>query len=376
MPKNHDATAAHKAVSLYALLLFTGKRHYLADLAARLGCSKPTVMRLMETIEASEAAEIETGLEGRRRWYQLKNLPGTPYIGLTVAEMEKLTLCRDLLERLLPEGVERAISETLTKVSTLIDRPTERGKATAPKASRVSWGRIDYTPFQGTIEFMLKAIAEHGVCEVEYREVEHLFDEREVRRLEFVPVRLAAENEVLNIEGWWVTDKGAPQVKHPLTLAVHRILSFIPTRRTFPDCPALPEYKGAFGLVGYEPFPVRVLFGGPYVNYVRERIWSERQEIIDLPSGEIELHFEASGIDELIRWVLSFGCWAELLEPEHLRAQIFEEIEDLWSYYAPEEEEEEEGEVSRGDGKDDGEDASNDESPAIDPEGRLESGEN
>jgi ADP-ribosylglycohydrolase len=35
-------------------------------------------------------------------WYQLKNLPGTPHIGLTRNEVEKLSFCRDLLQRLLP----------------------------------------------------------------------------------------------------------------------------------------------------------------------------------------------------------------------------------------------------------------------------------
>lgn len=361
MPKNHDATAAHKAVSLYALLLFTGRRHYLADLAGRLGCSKPTVLRLMRTIEASGEAEVETGLEGGRRWYQVKNLPGTPHISLSVAEMEKLMLCRDLLERLLPKGFESAISNSLAKVSTLIDRPADRGAATTSRASRNVWGYIDYTPFQGTIELLLKVITEHRVCEMEYREVEHLFCERGSRNFEFVPMRLTAEYEVLNVEGWRVTDRGKPQTMHPMTLAVHRILSCLPTRRVFPDCPALSEYEGAFGVVGYGAFPVRVLFGGPYVNYIRERVWSKGQEIIDLPSGEIELCFNATDPDELIRWVLSFGCWAELLEPEHLRAQIFEEIEDLWSYYAPEDEAEEGNETGGEDAKekDDGGDGGN-----------------
>ena len=339
MPKNHDATAAQKAVHLYTVLLFSGKRHYLADLAGQLGCSKPTITRAMAAIERA-GVTIETGLDGRRLWYQLKNLSGTPHISLSVAEMEKLTLCRDLLELLLPEGFASAISNILGKVSTLIDRPEERDAATSRKGGQVIWGRIDYTPFQATIELMLKAIAEQRVCEVEYREEEHLFDARGVRLFEFVPVSIVFEKEAINFEGWWVTDRGTPQVKHALTLAAHRILSCLPTRRVFPDCPALPEYEGAFGVVGYGAFPVRVLFGGPYVNYIRERIWSKGQEIIDLPSGEIELCFKATDPDELIRWVLSFGCWAELLEPEHLRAQIFEEIEDLWSYYAPEDESE------------------------------------
>jgi predicted DNA-binding transcriptional regulator YafY len=188
------------------------------------------------------------------------------------------------------------------------------------------------------METLMQAIPTHTVCMVEYRELEYRIDKEGVQLYEFVPVRLATEDDALQMEGWLVTDKGTPKTVHPLTLAVHRIVSCAPSRRVMQECPPLPEHKGAFGLLGYEAFPVRIRFCETFAPFIRERFWSEGQEIIDLEDGEIELRFMAADRDELIGWILSFGNGAELLEPADVRQTLFEEIQELWDYYAPEEE--------------------------------------
>jgi predicted DNA-binding transcriptional regulator YafY len=339
MPKKlADATATHKTLLLFAQLLFSGRRLWLTELAKQFQCSKPTIMRMMETIEVSGVAEIETDIErsgqvGGRRWYQLKNLPGTPHIGLTRNEVEKLSFCRDLLQRFLPEGIERVIAEGIAKVSTLMEHAEERGDATLPRAARVPWGHIDYTPFQSHIETLLRAVSSHTVCAVEYREVEYKFPDSGLQRYEFVPVRLTAEDEALNAEGWLAAGEGKPKTKQSLTLAIHRICSCVPTRRVLEDCPPLPARQGAFGLVGYEAFPVCIVFDAVFSGYIQERVWSDDQEITLLPDGRVELRFQVADSDELIGWVFSFGNGAELLEPECVRRQIREELHDMMSMY-------------------------------------------
>jgi predicted DNA-binding transcriptional regulator YafY len=301
-------------------------------------------MRMMNAIENAEVAVIETGTEGGlpngKRWYQLRNLPGTPNIRLTGNEVENLALCRDLLERLLPEGVEKVIAESIAKISTLMEQAEKRADATAPKAGRISWGRIDYAPFQKHMEVMLKAVAAHTVCEVRYRELEYRFPDRDraPQLYNFVPVRLTSEDEALNVEGWLVEERGTPNVVHPLTLAVHRILSCHPTRLNLKECPPLPKHEGAFGLVGYKAFPAHVAFCEEFSGFIRDRIWSDGQEIIDLPDGGVALRFMVADENELLGWVMRFGNGAELLEPRHLRRRLQEELGDMLDMYAGEEE--------------------------------------
>jgi len=326
-----DKTASHKSLLLFSLLLFSGRRHYLQDLAKRFNCTKPTITRLMQSIERSGVANIETGTENRKNWYQLRVPPGKPYISFTQEEVEKLALCRDLLEHLLPDGVERIVSAGIGKISTLMDKVEERGQTTAPKGARMVKGRIDYTPFQPHIDSLLKAARDHTVCAVRYKT-----PGKEERVFEIVPVHLMVDEEVLNVEGWRVTEKGAPEVRQPMTLAVHRMRECVLTPRKLKVCPAWPEDEGVFGLVGGTPFLVRVVFAGNFSEHIRERIWSKDQTITELPDGGVELTFTATSEYYLLSWLMGFGSGAELLEPEHLREELRNEILAMCEIYAPE----------------------------------------
>lgn len=332
--RNLDTTASQKATRLYSKLLFSGRKLYLNELTEEFDCSKPTIMRLVDAIESSGAAQIERGLDGGRRWYQLRHLPGTPRIGLTGGEVEKLALCRDLLERFLPEGIERAISEGIEKISALMASSEDRAEATASKAGRIAWGCIDAAPSQKYMESLLSAMRAQTVCAVVYHEPKYRYPGEEPRNYLFVPIRFSAENEVLNAEGWMVTDGGNIEIVHPLTLALHRMAECEPTRQRLAFCPELPEHEGAFGLVGFKGFPVRVAFCREFSGYIKERFWSKGQEIVDLPDGGVELRFHASDENELMGWVLSFGNGAELIEPVGIRDKLLGEIEELLDVYS------------------------------------------
>jgi predicted DNA-binding transcriptional regulator YafY len=214
-----DATSARKTLLLFTLLFFSGKRHYLPELASRLKCSKATVLRLMRGIEEAGIVSIDTGIIDRTRWYQMIALPaGAPNISLSRDEIEKLALCRDLLEHLLPDSIERIVADGITKVAVLMNHAQERASATAPKAVRMARGRIDYNPFQGHIDCLMKAVSSHTVCAVTYKT-----PGKDPRVFELVPMRLMVDGDALNIEGWRVTEKGTPEIRFATTLAIHRI---------------------------------------------------------------------------------------------------------------------------------------------------------
>ena len=56
--KNPDSNPTRNAVTLYSILLFSGKPYPLKRLAEMLDCSRQTVMRLVEQIEMSGRAHI------------------------------------------------------------------------------------------------------------------------------------------------------------------------------------------------------------------------------------------------------------------------------------------------------------------------------
>ncbi|MGV3533076.1 MAG: helix-turn-helix transcriptional regulator [Chthoniobacteraceae bacterium] len=67
---------------------------------------------------------------------------------------------------------------------------------------------------------------------------------------------------------------------------------------------------------------VRILFDAWAGTLVSERIWHESQKIKRRASGEVELTLELSGLEEVERWVLSWGEHATVLSPARLRERI------------------------------------------------------
>jgi proteasome accessory factor B len=67
---------------------------------------------------------------------------------------------------------------------------------------------------------------------------------------------------------------------------------------------------------------VRIRFDAWAARLIGERIWHESQEIQRLRDGEIELRLELGGLEEVERWVLSWGEHASVVAPRALRDKV------------------------------------------------------
>jgi predicted DNA-binding transcriptional regulator YafY len=85
--------------------------------------------------------------------------------------------------------------------------------------------------------------------------------------------------------------------------------------------------------VGGELQTIEIWFDGKTAPYIRERVWHPSQEIIEHGDGVITLKFVAKGLQELKRWVLSYGRGAIVLQPPELVVMMREEIEAMKSSY-------------------------------------------
>lgn len=84
--------------------------------------------------------------------------------------------------------------------------------------------------------------------------------------------------------------------------------------------------SSSFGIIIEEPIRVVVKFNSHAALYARERVWGQDQTCIEKDDGSIVLSFTACGIDEIKRWVLSYGGSARVLEPADLVQAVAEEI--------------------------------------------------
>ena len=69
---------------------------------------------------------------------------------------------------------------------------------------------------------------------------------------------------------------------------------------------------------------VRIRFQPFAAQLVRERIWHHSQKIRELRDGGLELKLQLGSLEEIERWILSWGDQAEVLEPAKLRQRLAE----------------------------------------------------
>lgn len=329
MPAKQDpyASPAQKAVSLYSLLLFTGKRYFLSELAAELECSKQTVLRMMEQLERGMGISLETGKEGNRRWFKVKTPRKKPQVALEPDDISKLLLCRDLVRHLLPKPILNKLDEAVAKATVLLPDMEDRSAALDCVAGIMVKGGIDYTPFEASIETLLAAISRKEVCEVRYKS----FTADAAKLHYFAPMRLTAYREALYAEGWSVDPRGKPRQKHRMVLAVHRIDGVEQTRLMHDFEPwSAPRY---FGFPECEPYRVKVALSKSAARYVRERKWSDDQVFVENADGSAVLEFIAQSKSEVVSWVLSFGGELELVDPCGLRDEVIDECKRLVELY-------------------------------------------
>jgi predicted DNA-binding transcriptional regulator YafY len=80
--------------------------------------------------------------------------------------------------------------------------------------------------------------------------------------------------------------------------------------------------RHSFKVMHDELYTVRVRISPAWARWVGEKIWHESQKITKLPEGGLEMTFRVAGLDEIKRWVLSFGPEAAVVEPEKLRELV------------------------------------------------------
>ena len=125
------------------------------------------------------------------------------------------------------------------------------------------------------------------------------------------------------IYGHWTNDPmtdGPVFILRPLRLGVRELDDFM---------------RDSFKVMHDELYTVKVKFSPARVRWVGEKIWHESQRAKKNGDGSLELTFRVAGLDEIKRWVLSFGPECRVLEPEKLKKVIRNELSKTLMQYAP-----------------------------------------
>ena len=92
--------------------------------------------------------------------------------------------------------------------------------------------------------------------------------------------------------------------------------------------------RHSFKVMHDELYTVRVRISPAWARWVGEKIWHESQRAKKNGDGSLELTFKVAGLDEIKRWVLSFGPEAVVMEPEKLQEMVRKDLSKNLAQYS------------------------------------------
>jgi len=317
-----------RLIQLYALLASGGRPYSLGRLADVFGCSRQTILRMMEQLELVDGFKIEQWREGRENMYRVKARQSIPALRLNEDALRHLLLCRDIVRHVLPKPLQEEIEVTIGAATVLLGSNGHSRAALESGAESFGKGTIDYTPFQDYLDAVQSAMHGKRLCRVRYLSRHGAHPKSYI----VAPVSILAFREALYLHCVVCIPAGAPAEQNSRTFAIHRIRGLEILEQRFGKLPEVEE-SGAFGFRYHKPIQVRVAFSTQAADYVRERTWSADQRIRNRKGGGILLTFTTTSRQEALAWVLSFGSDAELLEPKELREEIREVAKEMAGIY-------------------------------------------
>ena len=333
-PKRSDSKPGEKLLTLYTLLMLRGDRAIsLGEMAEALECSKQTVLRLLDQLEASGYGKLEEPTtQGREHYYRMAK-PPQQRLDMGVQELAQLAQCRNMLINILPKNV-----------SDLINKMTDAGAGLAVAKAPAddgphkqlglvyNKGYIDYAPFETQYATLMQAMRQQRVCKIRYRRS----PTNEPREFSFAPMRIILYHENIAFLGWEVTEVGRakPVYDNSLFLYLQRFEMVELTPRKVLDLPTPKTAQdsnkpAAFGIQVGDVFPVKLHFAPEVTGYVYDRQWSSRQKCTLQEDGSLILDLDVQSDVEAVAWILSFGAQVKVLEPEWLRDEVRAEVEKI-----------------------------------------------
>jgi predicted DNA-binding transcriptional regulator YafY len=81
------------------------------------------------------------------------------------------------------------------------------------------------------------------------------------------------------------------------------------------------------------PERVELAFHAGAADYVRARQWHPSQQIVELPSGGLQMTLHVCIDRALAGWILSFGPLVRVLQPDALARDIAQQIDQARAQY-------------------------------------------
>lgn len=297
-------------------------------LAEQLEVSMRTIERDIEYLRDRLGAPILYCHRKRGYYYENNDFQLLP-INLTEGELIALFLGQNLLAQCIGTPIEGHIRSAFEKILVMMQ-----------KSVLVDWQTIEKTvsfdvnPLRGDE----KRVAEmYGCLATAIGEKNTIWIRYYGAVRDQINERYVDPYHLRYYQGAWYLIGYCHLRKAIRIFALDRMLNIKRTEKNFVVDPefSLEEFlKSSLGIeFGEELNDVTILFDCHQARWIRERRWHPSQRLEFQEDGSLILKMKISSLDEVKRWVLGFGCHAEVLEPEELRQSVAEEIKAMECMY-------------------------------------------
>ncbi|MBT9176114.1 MAG: hypothetical protein DDT20_00416 [Firmicutes bacterium] len=294
------------------------------ELATSFGSSRRTVYRYMETLKR-QGVGVEA-CPGSLGGFRLS--PPEMSKLLTSEEYRALLMaaCVVAEHNLLPYGDHLSTATEKVKHS-LSPEQWNEVRGTMPDVSVIAVQLADYERLTDVLERLTLAIADKVGILITYYALHR--DSEQNRQID--PYHLFYQG------GAWYLVGYCHWRREVRTFRVDRIRTLEREDRTFVRPPnfSLNGYLGcAWGMMRGERKRVTVKFFPPASRLVAETTWHPTQKITFEPDGTLLFSADVDGLEEIMRWVLTYADCALVISPPELRTAITERLLAAAARYA------------------------------------------
>lgn len=329
----HDLALKVERHSLFRLhkidQLIRQKNYPNVPLMSRaLEVSTRTIERDLEFLRDSLGAPLKYDSRRRGYFYTDDNF-SLLRLKLTEGELVALYLGQKLLAQYKGTPYEAGIIQAFAKIRTFLPESVE----------------VDFAELDEFLSFAVEPLrGEEEAMAARFREVAEAIRERETLDITYYTASRDAESRRLVDpyhlrchHGAWYLIAYCHTRQEVRIFALDRVRALCRTGQHFeiPSGFSLEEYLAhSLGIErGRELRRAVIRFDAEQARWVRERQWHPSQELEPQSDGSLLLKVTVSGLGELKRWVLGFGCHAEVLEPVELREDLAREAACLAEKY-------------------------------------------
>jgi len=303
-------------------IIASGKYPNCQTLAREIEVSPKTIQRDLDHMRDQKMLPLEYD-DKKHGFYFSRPVREFAPMQLSRGELVALFVAQKALEPLRGTRLQKLVAESVNKIASACPESVtmhwqDMDEAYSVKAAGVL--AADALIFSS----LLEAVMNH-------REVTFDYQKPQGRKPEQRRVQPYHVGQLQN--GWYLIAHDLAR-KDLRKFALQRMSGLVILKTRFERDPKFSirdHLNGGFGVWSYAAgaacFEVRIRFTGWAARYVAERPWHASQSIkpISDDGGEIEFRAEVAGLEEITRWVLSYGRHAKVLAPKKLRDAVHAE---------------------------------------------------